>query len=303
MSRGCTQIMDEEQQDNPPGPFQTSDEALQYLRNIGFLTNDADIDLGEAALALGLIFLPGVHVDRYRQHLRKMAEHVQEKYRARLRLKEEDTLHLRVQVLRKIIHEAHGYEGDDKNYDDIQNANFVRVIERRKGLPVSLGILYIILARKMGWSCDGLSFPGHFLIRMELDSERIILDPFRQGREMNAAGLRQLLKSIIGEKAELSHDYYNAVPNREILVRLENNLKKRLIEGEDYGQAILAAEAIGAFSPDEYRIYLDKGVLHAKLGQNQQAVTALEAYIAKTPHAKEKQHANLLLQQIKSSLD
>jgi len=294
--------MDEKEPDNA-GPYQSSEEALQYLRNIGFLTEDSDIDLAEAALALGLIFLPGLHVDRYRQHLRKLAEHVQEEYRSRLRLGEEDNLHMRVQVLRKIIHEAHGYEGDEKNYDDIQNANFIRVIERRKGLPVSLGILYIILARGMDWSCDGLSFPGHFLIRMELDSERIILDPFKLGREMNAADLRQLLKSIIGQKAELSHDYYNPVPNREILVRLENNLKKRLIEGEDYSQAILVADAIGAFSPDEYRIYLDKGVLHAKLGQNQQAVTALETYIAKTPNPKEKQHANLLLQQIKSSLD
>lgn len=285
------------------GQFQSSDEALQYLRHIGFLSNDTDIDLAEAALALGLIFLPGVHLDRYRQHLRKLAEHVQEEYRSRLRLEEKDDLHLRVQILRKIIHEAHGYQGDEKNYDDIQNANFIRVIERRKGLPVSLGILYIILARKMGWTCDGLSFPGHFLIRMEKDSERVILDPFKEGCEMDAHELRQLLKSIVGQKAELSHSYYNTVSNREILVRLENNLKKRLIEGEDYSQAILAAEAIGAFSPEEYRIYLDKGVLHAKLGQNQQAVAALETYIAKTPHAKEKQHANLLLQQIKSSLD
>jgi regulator of sirC expression with transglutaminase-like and TPR domain len=294
--------MAEKDQDNT-ALFQTSDEALQYLRHIGFLTEDADIDLGEAALALGLIFLPGLHLDRYRQHLRKLAEHVQEEYRSRLRLQENDDLHLRVQVLRKIIHEAHGYQGDDKNYDDIQNANFIRVIERRKGLPVSLGILYIILARKMGWVCEGLSFPGHFLIRMEKDSERVILDPFKEGREMNAAQLRQLLKSIVGQNAELSHNFYTAVSNREILVRLENNLKKRLIEGEDYSQAIQVAEAIGAFSPEEYRIYLDKGVLHAKLGQNQQAVMALEAYIAKTPHAKEKQHANLLLQQIKSSLD
>ena len=293
--------MDETDQGNPD-LFQSSDEALQYLRQIG-LIKDEDIDLAEAALALGLIFLPGLHIDRYRQHLRKLAEHVREEYQSRLRLQQEDTLQLRVQVLRKIIHEAHGYQGDEKNYDDIQNANFIRVIERRKGLPVSLGILYIILSRKMEWGCDGLSFPGHFLVRMEKGSERIILDPFKEGREMNAAELRQLLKSIVGKEAELSHSYYNAVSNREILVRLENNLKKRLIEGEDYGQAILVAEAIGAFSPEEYRIYLDKGVLYAKLGQNQQAVTALEMYIARTPYPKEKQHANLLLQQIKSSLD
>lgn len=282
--------------------FQTPDEALQYLRDVG-RSGDADIDLAEAALALGLIFLPGIHIDRYRQHLRKLIEHAGEEYNARLRLKQEDTLQLRVDVLRKIIHESHGYEGDEKNYDDIDNANLIRVIERRKGLPVSLGIIYIVIARQLGWVCDGLSFPGHFLIRLEKGSERVILDPFKGGREMNASDLRQLLKSIIGKNAELSHDYYNAVPNREILVRLENNLKKRLIDGEDYGQAIQVAEVIGAISPEEYRIYLDKGVLYARLGQRQQAVTALETYIAMTPHASERQQANALLQQIKSALD
>jgi regulator of sirC expression with transglutaminase-like and TPR domain len=284
------------------GLFQSPDEALDYLRLIGS-AKDEDIDLGEAALALGLIFLPGLSVDRYRQHLRKLCNHVAEEFQARLRLHQEDTLQLRVHILRMIIHEAHGYQGDEKNYDDIENANFIRVIERRKGLPVALGIFYVILARSMGWYCEGLSFPGHFLVRMEKDSERVILDPFKEGQEMNAAELRSLLKSIVGKNAELSHNFYDAVSNREILVRLENNLKKRLIEGEDYGDAIRVAEAIGAFSPDEYRIYLDKGVLYAKLGQNQLAITALEAYIAKTPHAKERQQANLLLQQIKSSLD
>ena len=285
-----------------PELFHSSDEAFPYLRQVG-QSADEDIDLAEAALALGLIFLPGLHIDRYRQHLRKLSEHVKEEFQSRLRLKEEDTLNLRVQVLRKIIHEAHEYRGDEKNYDDIQNANFIRVIERRRGLPISLGILYIILARKMGWACAGLNFPGHFLIRMEKDSERIILDPFEAGREMNAAELRKLLKSIAGKNAELSHNFYDAVSNREILLRLENNLKKRLIDAEDYGQAIIVAEAIEAFSPQEYRTYLDKGVLYAKLGHNQLAINALETYIAKTPHAKEKHHAQLLLQQIKTSPD
>lgn len=282
--------------------FQSPDEAFDYLRRIGGI-EDKDIDMSEAALALGLIFLPGLNVDRYRQHLRKISEHLSEEFASRLRMKEEDTLELRVQALRKIIHEAHGYQGDDKNDDDIQNANFIRVIERRKGLPIALGILYIILARHMGWTCEGLNFPGHFLIRLNKDRERIILDPFKEGREMNAAELRSLLKSIAGKKAELSHNFYDCVNNREILLRLENNLKKRLIDSEDYGHAIVVAEAIEAFSPLEYRTYFDKGVLYAKLGQNQQAITALEAYIEKTPSAEERQHAQLLLQQIKTGVD
>jgi regulator of sirC expression with transglutaminase-like and TPR domain len=282
--------------------FQTPDEAFQYLRRLGSV-EDKNIDLAEAALALGLIFLPGLHIDRYRQHIAKLSGQAREEFEEQRRAKKKDTLEVRVQALRKVIHGENGYRGDERNYDDIQNANFIRVIERRRGLPVSLGIFYIVLARKMGWVCDGLSFPGHFIIRMEKDGERIILDPFKEGQEMNAATLRQLLKSTVGNAAELSHNFYDAVSNREILLRLENNVKKRFIDQEDYAQAIVAAEAIEAFSPQEYRTYLDKGVLYAKLGQKQQAIAALEVYIGKTPHAREKHQALLLLQQIKAAPD
>ena len=280
--------------------FETPDEAFQYVRYAGSL-KDSEIDLGETALALGLLFLPGVRPERYRNHIKKLGDHLVEEFQARLRLKEPDTLALRAGTLRKIIHEAHGYAGDESSYDDIQNANFIRVIERRKGLPIALGILYIILARRAGWQIDGLNFPGHFLIRMEKDGERVILDPFRGGKEMNAAELRQLLKSIAGKNAELSHNFYLPVENRDILVRLENNLKKRLIESEEYAQAVIVVEAMEALAPDEYRTLFDKGVLYAKLGQNGQAATALERYIEKTPNARDKQQARVLLQQIRSN--
>ncbi len=282
--------------------FETPDEAFQYVRYAG-TQKDSEIDLGEAALALGLLFLPGVRPERYRYHLKKLGDHLIEEFQARLRQKDADTLALRVATLRKIIHEAHGYKGDESSYDDIQNANFIRVIERRKGLPIALGILYIIVARRAGWEIDGMNFPGHFLIRMEKDGERIILDPFKEGKEMNAAELRQLLKSIAGKNAELSHNYYQPVENRDMLIRLENNLKKRLIEGEDYAQAVIVLEAMEALAPDEYRTLFDKGVLYAKLGQEGQAVTALERYIEKAPSARDKQQARALLQQIRSNPD
>jgi regulator of sirC expression with transglutaminase-like and TPR domain len=157
-----------------------------------------------------------------------------------------------------------------------------------------------VLARAQGWQIDGLNFPGHFLVRLEKGSERVILDPFRGGQEMNAAELRQLLKSVIGKGAELSHNYYNAVASRDVLIRLENNLKARLIEMEEYAQAIIVVEAMEVIAPDEYRTLFDKGILYAKLGHNSQAATALEAYIAKTPDVREKQHATILLHQIRA---
>ncbi len=280
--------------------FETPNEALEYVRFAGS-QEDAEINLGETALALALIFLPGINPDRYRNHLKKLGDHVAEEFAARLRQKDEDTLSLRVATLRKIIHESHGYKGDTETYDDIQNASLIRVIERRKGLPIALGILYITFARRMGWPIEGLNFPGHFLIRMEKDGERIILDPFQGGKEMNAAELRSLLKSIAGKHAELSHNFYNPVGNRDMLIRLENNLKKRLIETEEYAQAIIVLEAMEALAPDEYRTLFDKAVLYAKLGQTSQAVRAFEQYIERTPIASEKSEARALLLQIRNN--
>lgn len=281
--------------------FETPEEAFQYIRYAGTLA-DNEIDLGETALALGLIFLPGLNPDRYRFHLKKLGDHLVEEMQVRLR-NEEDSLALRVAALKKVVHEAHGYHGDKQNYDDIQNVNFIRVIERRQGLPIALGMLYIILAQRVHWQIDGLNFPGHFLVRMEKDGDRVILDPFSDGREMNAAELRQLLKSIAGDKAELSHNFYDPVSRRDMLIRLENNLKKRLIESEEYAQAVIVIEAMEALAPEEYRILFDKGVLYAKLNQPQQAITALEDYIAKTPNSLEKSHARQLIQQIQSVRD
>ncbi len=277
--------------------FETPEEAMQYLRIAGTMA-DSDLDVGEAALALALVFLPGLHVERYRNHLKKLVEHARDEYAARLRQSGDVTASLQAEVLRKIIHESHGYKGDNETYDDLQNANLIRVIERRAGLPVALGILYVVVGRGCGFQVDGLRFPGHFLLRLEYEGQRLILDPFDGGREMTAADLRQLVKKLIGEQAELSHNYYEAVTTRELLLRLQNNLKSRLIEREEYAQALLVIETMAALAPDEPRTSFDKAILYAKLGQVQQAASALEDYILRIPDAREKQQAKALLQQI-----
>jgi regulator of sirC expression with transglutaminase-like and TPR domain len=279
--------------------FETPDEAFQYLRYVGTL-KDNEIDLGESGLALALIFMPGINPERYRYHLKKLREQLAEEMQLRLRAGPEDTLALRISALKKVMHESAGYRGDAENYDDIQNMNLIRVIERRRGLPVSLGLLYVFLGTSLGWQIDGLNFPGHFLVRLEKDGERVILDPFREGQEMDAPALRQLLKSVVGQKAELSHNYYEPVIRRDMLIRLENNLKKRLIDGEEYAQAVIVLEAMEALAPDDYRVLFDKGILYAKLSQPQQAMAALERYIEKTPNPREKTEARAILQQIKS---
>jgi regulator of sirC expression with transglutaminase-like and TPR domain len=107
----------------------------------------------------------------------------------------------RCAALNRTIHARYGYEGDSATYDDLQNANLIRVIDRRKGLPIALGILYIHAARSHGWDIVGLSFPGHFLLRLDCAGERAILDPFHRGKirdagEMPAIVLERGLRQV-----------------------------------------------------------------------------------------------------------
>src|SRR3546814_1821098 len=97
------------------------------------------------------------------------------------------------------------------------NANLMRVIGRRRGLPVALGILYLHGARAQGWAICGLNFPGHFLLRLDLGAERSIIDPFNGGKPRDAVGLRALLTGMAGENAELRPEHTRPVGCRDVL--------------------------------------------------------------------------------------
>ena len=145
-------------------------------------------------------------------------------------------------VLASVVSGTLRYRGDEETYDDLDNANLMRVIDRRKGLPVTLGILYIASARAQGWNVAGLNFPGHFLIRLEsLDGVRVIIDPFHGGQVLDTPAIRDLLKIVTGPEEELEARHYRPVTDRDILIRLQNNVKTRRL---DLGQMSEALDAL-----------------------------------------------------------
>jgi regulator of sirC expression with transglutaminase-like and TPR domain len=183
------------------------------LRRVGEAP-DEEMDLAESALLLASVDRPGVALNRYRDHIASMAKALS-KIAA-----EQDGLDQRIDSLNEVIFETYGYEGDRRTYDDLQNANLIRVIDRRRGLPVALGILMIATARAQGWEIAGLCFPGHFLLRMEHQGQRAILDPFEAGERKSAADLRKLIRTQEGEEAGLNPGHYEAVSDREVLVTI-----------------------------------------------------------------------------------
>ena len=272
-------------------------EAKDLLRHIGTLP-DEDIDLAEAALALAALDHSDVSLDRYRDHLSLLAREV-----AELNPPDTDTLEGRVKALQDVLVGRHGYEGDTLTYDDIQNANMMQVIDRKKGLPVALGILFIQTARAQGWSISGLNFPGHFLVRLEYAGERIILDPFNQGQSRSVMELRDLLKVAAGADAELTPEYYATVGNRDILLRLQNNLKLRFMKADRVDKAVEILDGMLLFAPEEAMLWREAGLLNAHIGNLNAAVGALETFMTLGVNDLLRHQTALLIQQLKARLN
>ncbi|BBK34790.1 regulator of sirC expression with transglutaminase-like and TPR domain [Stella humosa] len=258
---------------------------------------DAAFDLGLGALALAALDRPQVPLDRYRAQLDELTAAVAAEAGAA------PGLSARAAALAEVIAVRQGYQGDGLTYDDLQNANMIRVMDRRKGLPVALGILYLHVAMRLGWDACGLSFPGHFLIAVEGGGARAILDPFNGGRQCDAATLRRLLKSLAGEREELDPAHYAPVPNRSVLLRLHNNVKLRRLRGQDAAGALAAIEAMLLFAPDEAGLWHESGLINAHLGNLRSAVAAIDRALTCTPDAAGRHQLATLLQELRGRLN
>jgi regulator of sirC expression with transglutaminase-like and TPR domain len=268
----------------------------RFLRDVGALQSPT-LPIAEAALALASFDRPRVALARYGRHLKTLARDVGR------RAGEASELEARANALNEIILLKHGYSGDELTYDDLQNANLMRVIDRRKGLPVALGILYLGAARAQGWDAVGLGFPGHFLIRLADSGGRLILDPFHGGRTLDAVALRDLLKAIAGQEVELAPEHYAPVADREVLLRLQNNLKSRLIQAQRHQEALRVVETMRMLAPDLAELSREAGILQAQTGNMRAAVKSIEDFIARAPEGSARHEAAVVLQQLKSKLN
>jgi regulator of sirC expression with transglutaminase-like and TPR domain len=286
--------------DQGAGGTPNSAEIKQALRRLADMP-DEEFDLAEAALMLAALERPRVSLERYRHHLRDLAEAVTRQVKQRVG--DLPALDARAAALIATVADEYGYRGDDLTYDDLQNANLMRVIDRRKGLPVALGILYIHAARSQGWTCFGLNFPAHFLIALEADGARVILDPFAGRRLDDAHALRDFLKSVAGDAAELSPRHCAPLGNRAVLLRLQNNIKARLAGQGRSGKAAAVLDGMLLFAPTEVELWREAGVLHAQAGNLRAAMAALEHYlvIARDPAARH--GAAQLLQSLRHRLN
>jgi regulator of sirC expression with transglutaminase-like and TPR domain len=272
------------------GPDLSDPEA--YLRRAGDLSAD-EIDLGAAALALASLDRPRVPADRYLTHLEELAAAVPPAH----------DLEARIDAVNAALFEAFGYRGDRETYDDLQNANLMRVIDRRRGLPISLAILWLHAARAQGWSAHGVNFPGHFLVALEDGGDRALIDVFDEGRRRSAAELRGLLKVALGDGAELRPDHYAYADNRAILVRLQHNIRSRLVHARSFDRALAVVESMLWLDPRNAGLWYEAGALNAATENLHAAAAALKKAIELGSDDDIRHQSSALLQRVQAHLN
>lgn len=277
-------------------------ETREALKRIASQSDEA-LDLAEAALLLAAIDHPAADLAIYRAHLKSIAEAMHQKA-IEAGCDEDPSPEDMAKVLSSVLAEHFQYAGDDETYEDLDNANMMRVIERRRGLPVSLGILYLFAARGLGWAAAGLNFPKHFLIRLEsLDGRRVIVDPFHKGRVMGAPELRELLKVVEGPGVELDSGHYRPVPNRDVLIRLQNNVKSRNLARGQLQAAAEAVESMLLLDPGNAGLWREAGVIYMRAGQLKRSVAAFEGFISNADDGPDKDKISRVICELRDRLN
>lgn len=275
--------------------------AVDALHRIAAQADNA-IDVAEAALVLASFDHPATDLQVYRDHLKALVDAVSERAGA-MESPDSPTPEDIATVLSDVIAGDFRYTGDEDTYEDLDNANLMRVIERRKGLPVALGILYLFAARSQGWSAAGLNFPGHFLIRFEsVDGRRVIVDPFHNGRIMETPALRELLKVFAGQAEELESGHYKVVSNRDVLIRLQNNVKERRLKLGMHEEALDALEHMKVLSPGQAAFWREAGVMQMRLGRLKHAVESFEGFMARAPDGPDRRKIASVIQELRERL-
>jgi regulator of sirC expression with transglutaminase-like and TPR domain len=208
------------------------------------------------------------------------------------------------EALSGMLGARHDYSGDYETYDDLLNANLIRVTERRRGLPISLGVIWLHCAEVAGWDCYGIDLPGHFILGLDADDGRAILDVFAGGQTLDDIDLENLLMRVQGSKPRLGGTIGRGrMGKRDVLLRLQRNIAHRRHKGGDLPGALLCVEDMLRIAPDTIDLWQEAALLNQQLDQMAAAVRCMGRVVALIPPGKDAEVARATMRRLRSRLN
>lgn len=200
-----------------------------------------------------------------------------------------ETRPLKMHAINRHLFEELGYSGNSAEYYDPRNSYLNEVFERRLGNPLSLALVQMEVARRLDVPLDGVSFPGHFLVRLPVGDEGVlVMDPFNRGRPLDVGELRDRAKPHLGGVSpddNALNRILDAASNRAMLVRLLRNLHGLYSERDDWPRAARSADRILQLQPDHPEALRDRALAYLKMGHRHGARRDLEMYLQRNPQA------------------
>jgi regulator of sirC expression with transglutaminase-like and TPR domain len=260
-----------------PGPIQyEAPTALEYFATL--VAEDASLSLTEAAVSIaqdddplldtqGVLFEIDALADRIKRRLAQDAAPVQ-----------------KLRLLNRYFFQELGFAGNVNDYYDVQNSYLNAVIETRRGIPITLAVLYMEIASQIGLSAKGVSFPGHFLVKLRMPQGEVVIDPFT-GHSLSRHELDELLmpyrraQGLDGDFDVPLGLFLQASPPRDVLARMLRNLKEIHRGARDWPKLLAVQERLVVLLPTVWDELRDRGLAHMELGQIDEAIDDLTSYL------------------------
>jgi len=240
--------------------------------------DEEHLDLAHGALLIAAEEYPHIDVDVYFERLDQFAN------LARERAVDARDAGDMITALNSVMFDVLGFRGNRENYYDPRNSFLNQVIDRRTGIPITMTVVYIEVARRIGFPIKGVGLPFHFIAKHEAESGDIFIDPFNEGRVLGVAGCSELVAGVSGGKLELRAEHLAPVTKKQILSRILSNLLGIYSAG-DHPRALAAIEQILLIDPDSAQHIRDRGLLLNRVGDRSGAIAELERYLSLNPDA------------------
>jgi regulator of sirC expression with transglutaminase-like and TPR domain len=233
---------------------------------------DEKIDLGLAALLICAEEYPRLIIEDYVERLDHLAAGLA------VEIDLESGPEALARSIVRYLYGEQGFDGDNDDYADPRNSYLSDVIDRRTGKPILLSILYIEVARRVGVKLLPVSMPGHFLIKLRGEHGDIFIDPFHQGRLLDAEGCRGLFEQLFGGQHEFRESMLASATKRQTITRVLQNLKTEYFAAGDYIRTLRIVDLMLTVAPWDLDQIRDRGLLRLQTGSTREAIEDLQSY-------------------------
>ncbi len=190
-----------------------------------------------------------------------------------------------IAAINEYVFEKHKFKGNKDDYYDPRNSYLNDVISRKTGIPIALSMLYMELARRIGFVLHGVGFPGHFLVKHVYHDITIVLDPFNKGRILTQEDLQNFLDQLYNGQVKFEQRFLDPVTDKQILARMLRNLKNAYMYSYDYNRALSATDMIITIEPNIAEEFRDRGLIYYQKKLYGDALSNLRKYLEMQPDA------------------